>query len=175
MDAINKKTKRDHSMFAFLRDAAVLFFLFGFPSIADAQQLVIRSRDRDQELTHNLQSNTQIFPQVLWDIHNSSAQNGMAVVWVADAFESRGNGKTTLADTGLALRIRNAGPKDAWQVTQATGQTSVATGDRSAFVAASCSRHGEATMEILVSFRTESSVPAAGKYRTQLIGTITAP
>lgn len=175
MDAVYQRNEQDHCVFALRRTAVVLFLFVGLSDMASAQQLAIRARDRDQELTHDLFSTVQVFPQVLWDIHNSASPNGMAIVWTADAFESPGNGKTSVADTGLLLRIRNAGPGNAWHVTQATGHTDVATGNRSALVAALCSSHGEATMEIIVSFRADSSVPAAGVYRTQLVGTITAP
>lgn len=177
MDAVIRQIQQGHTSFAILRAVLVLSFLCGLSATAGGQHLQIRSRDKNQEIVYIAGTGMQSFPEVQWDIHNSRQLNGVAVIWNIDAFERQGGGKSRqLTDSGLMLRIRSAGPNNAWRVVQAADQTNVAKGDQSANVSALCAGYGEATLGIMVTFGTDSSVmPAAGKYRTQLTGTITAP
>lgn len=139
-----------------------------------AQKAEIRSADRDQELVYDLRSQSQSFQEVRWDLHNSLDPRGVAIIWTIDAFELAGGRKSDLADAAVAIRVQQAAPAKAWSISQASDQTNVAMGDRSASVSAVCSGHGQASMGLLVTFHT-SAMPAAGRYRTRLVGTMTAP
>lgn len=190
MDAVETQSDWDHSRPAFVRIAVVLFaalvrfrrgglvfvVLFDLCSTSQvmAQKAEIRSADRDQELIHDLRSQSQTFQEVRWDIHNSLDPRGVAIIWTIDAFEFTGGRNKDFADAAVALRVQQAVPAKAWRISQATDQTHVAMGDRSATVSAVCTGHGQASMGLLVSFHT-SAMPAAGRYRTRLVGTMTAP
>ena len=196
MDAVEHHCSRDRVRSALVQIAVVLFaarsklrskttygaiyatiVIFAWmlcSSAVLAQKAEIRSADRDQELIHDLRSQSQTFQEVRWDIHNSLDPRGVAIIWTIDAFELSGGRNKDLADVAVALRVQQAVPPRAWSIAQASDQTHVAMGDRSATVSAVCTGHGQASMGLLVSFHT-SSMPAAGRYRTRLVGTMTAP
>ncbi len=177
MDAATKNIKQDSSQSAAMRSALVLFFVLVLSPCCPAQQLGIRSRDKDQLVVHDLKQNEQIFKEVQWDINNSFQNQGVAVIWTAAAFQTNSGSRSDvkLADTGLSLRIQNSGPKNAWKVAQATDFTNVAKRDHSAMISAVSNQHSQATFGIIVMFRnTLSVIPAAGHYETLLTGTITS-
>ncbi len=161
-----------------MQTGMVLFFVLTVMPCCQGQQLGIRCRDKNQEMVHDLIHDQQFFKEVQWDIHNSFQNQGVVVIWTAEAFQSggslpRGN---SLADTGLSVRIQNSGPKDAWQISQQTDITDIAKGDKSAMVSAVSNQHSEATFAITVMFRRNANViPVAGRYETLLIGTLAAP
>lgn len=192
MDAVEHHCSRDHWRSALVQIAVVLFAARSKPQLkrtygaavifvwllctsqALAQKAEIRSADRDQELVHDLRSQSQTFQEVRWDLHNSLDPQGVAIIWTIDAFELSEGRNKDLADASVAMRIQQALPAKAWTISQANDQTNVAMGDRSASVSAVCTGHGQASMGLLVSFHT-SAMPAAGRYRTRLVGTMTAP
>jgi hypothetical protein len=176
MDSLNKKNQPGQSEFAFKQIAVALFLLVLSVQHCSGQSVEIRSREKAQELTHHLRSNLQQFSEVRWDVHNSRRDDGIAVIWSIDSFSTHSGKQKYLADAGLNLRILSAVPERAWQITQQSDSTNIAKGDRSATVSAVCTEYGEATLGLTVTFITsDTSVPAAGEYRTQLVGTITAP
>lgn len=177
MDAAVKNIKQDAIRSAAMQLVLVLFFVLMPAANCPAQQLGIRSRDKDQFVVHDLIHHEQVFKEVQWDIHNSLQNQGVAVIWTAAAFQTNSGSrdKARLADTGLAVRIQNSGPKNAWKVAQATDVTNIANGDFSAMISAVSNQHSQATFGIVVFFRSSTStVPAAGRYETQLTGTITS-
>lgn len=165
---------RDQRRLALICRVIVLIVSFACPSLAVAQKAQIRSVDRNQEIVHDLRNESQTFQEVRWDAHNIANPRGVVLIWTIEAFELAGGRNKDLADAGVALRIQKAEPAKAWKISQASDQTNVARGDRSASVSAVCTGHGQASMGLLVSFRT-SAMPAAGRYRTKLVGTMTAP
>ena len=178
MDAATTIFKQDSRRLAAMPSVAVLFLTLTLTHLSHAQQLGIRSRDKDQQLIHDLFHAEQYFKEVQWDIHNSFQHQGVAVVWTAGSFHMSGSRSAQLnqADTGLAVRIQNSGPQDAWKIAQATDFTDVARGDHSAMVSAVSNQLSEATFGITVMFRKDAnSTSAAGTYETLLTGTITAP
>ncbi len=176
MDSLKQLNTMGQSILGLRRAAVAFLFLLFSVDLASAQHLAIRSREKDQHIIHDFSGDEQLFREVRWDIHNSASREGIAVVWTIDAFESRSGKNHFLADAGLGLRIRNAVPGNSWQVTQATDQTNVSKGDRTATVSAICSRHGDATIGVVVVFQTsQTTIPASGEYQTRLVGTITAP
>ena len=177
MDAVTINIKQDSIRSAAMLSVLVLFFVLMLDPSCPAQQLGIRSRDKSQLVIHDLIHNDQIFSEVQWDIHNSFQNQGVAVVWTAGPFQisSGSRSDTKLADTGLSIRIQNSGPKNAWKLAQALDVTNVAKGDNSAMVSAVSNQHSEATFGITVLFRNNATtIPAAGRYETLLIGTITS-
>lgn len=176
MDSLNKKNQQGQSEFAFMQIAVALFLLVFSVQHGRGQSVEIRSREKAQELTHHLRSNLQQFSEVRWDVHNSRRDDGIAVIWTIDSFSTHSGKQKYLADAGLNLRILSAVPGRAWQITQQSDSTNIVKGDRSATVSAVCAEYGEATLGLTVTFITsDTSVPAAGEYRAQLVGTITAP
>ena len=176
MDSLNKKNQQGQSEFAFKQIAVALFLLVFSVQHGRGQSVEIRSREKAQELTHHLRSNLQQFSEVRWDVHNSRRDDGIAVIWTIDSFSTHSGKQKYLADAGLNLRILSAVPGRAWQITQQSDSTNITKGDKSATVSAICTEYGEATLGLTVTFSTsDTSVPAAGEYRSQLVGTITAP
>lgn len=194
MDAKQTHHLRDHLRTAVRRFAVVLFFartrrswsMFLVLSLrfvaalmlvdtACAQKAEIRSVDRDQELVHDLRSQSQAFSEVRWDVHSTADPRGTIVIWSIDPFENNGGRNREMADAAIALRILKAVPSKAWSVSQATDRTNFNSGDRSASVSAICSGYGEANLGLLVTFHSTATTPAAGRYRTKLVGTMTAP
>jgi hypothetical protein len=178
MDAARQHIKQNRNRRAAMQAGIVLFFVFTVMPCCQGQQLGIRSRDGNQEIVHDLLHNQQFFKEVQWDIHNSFQNQGVAVIWTAEAFQSGGSlpQSNNFADTGLSVRILNSGPKDAWQISQPTDVTEVVRGDRSAMVSAVSNQHSEATFGITVMFRcSANAIPVAGRYETLLIGTLAAP
>ena len=176
MDSLNKKNQQGQSEFAFEQIAVALLLLLFSVQHGSGQSVEIRSREKAQELTHDLRSNLQQFSEVRWDVHNSRRDEGIAVIWSIDSFSTQSGKQRYLADAGLNLRILSAAPNRAWQITQQSDSTNITKGDKSATVSAVCTEYGEATLGLTVTFSTsDTSVPAAGEYRTQLVGTITAP
>lgn len=140
-----------------------------------AQKAEIRSADRDQDLIHDLRSQSQSFPEVRWDVHNTADPRGTVVIWSIEPFESNGGRNRKTADAAVSLRVLSSNPSRAWQVAQAADRTDVVRGDQSATVSAVCSGFGQATLGLSVSFHSIATIPAAGRYRTRLVGTMTAP
>jgi hypothetical protein len=176
MDSLNKKRQQGQSEFAFEQIAVALLLLALNIKTGYSQSVEIRAREKAQELTHDLRHSQQLFKEVRWDVHNSRRDDGIAVIWSIDSFSTQGGKQRYLADAGLNLRILSSAPDRAWQVTQQSDSTNINKGDKSATVSAICTEYGEATLGLTVTFSTsDTSVPAAGEYRTQLIGTITAP
>ena len=176
MDSLNKKRQQGQSEFAFEQIAVALLLLALNTKIGYGQSVEIRAREKAQELTHNLRHSQQLFKEVRWDVHNSRRDDGIAVIWSIDSFSTQGGKQRYLADAGLNLRILSAAPNRAWQVTQRSDSTNINKGDKSATVSAICTEYGEATLGLTVTFSSsDTSVPTAGEYRTQLVGTITAP
>ena len=176
MDSLNKKNRQGQSEFAFMQIAVALLLLALNIKHSCGQSLEIRAREKAQELTHNLGNNQQQFSEVRWDVHNSRRSDGIAVIWSIDSFSTHSGKQKYLADAGLNLRILSAAPNRSWQVTQQSDSTNITKGDKTATVSAVCTELGEATLGLTVTFSTSNtSVPTAGEYRTQLVGTITAP
>lgn len=176
MDSLSRKNQQGQSEFAFKQIAVALLLLDVSVQQGFGQSVEIRAREKAQELTHDLRQSQQLFKEVCWDVHNSRRDDGIAVIWSIDSFSTQGGKQRYLADAGLNLRILSAAPNRSWQVTQQSDSTNINKGDKSATVSAICTEYGEATLGLTVTFSTsDTSVPAAGEYRTQLIGTITAP
>lgn len=176
MDSLKHTKRMGQSTYAFEQTSLALFLLMSFSCPCLGQAVEIRARDKSQEVVHDLLRETQTFSEVRWDVHNSRRENGIAVVWSIDPFSTQSGRQRYFADAGLSLRIMSAVPNRAWQVTQKSDSTDLSEGIKSASVSAACSELGEATLGLTVTFRSEpSSIPAAGEYRTLLIGTITAP
>lgn len=176
MDSLNNKKQQGQSEFAFEQIAVALLLLALNIKTGCGQSVEIRAREKAQELTHDLRYNQQQFKEVCWDVHNSRRDDGIAIVWSIDSFSTHSGKQRYLADAGLNLRILSAAPDRSWQVTQNYDSTDITKGDKSATVSAICTEYGEATLGLTVTFSTsDTSVPAAGEYRTQLVGTITAP
>lgn len=176
MDSLSKKNQRGQSEFAFEQIAVALLLLALNIRTGYGQSAEIRAREKAQELTHDLRQSQQQFKEVRWDVHNSRRDDGIAVIWSIDSFSTQSGKHRFLADAGLNLRIVSAAPNRSWQVTQQSDSTNITKGDKSATVSAVCTDYGEATLGLTVTFSTsDTSVPAAGEYRTQLVGTITAP
>lgn len=176
MDSLSRKNQQGQSEFAFKQIAVALLLLDVSVQQSFGQSVEIRAREKAQELTHDLRQSQQLFKEVRWDVHNSRRDDGIAVIWSIDSFSTQGGKQRYLADAGLNLRILSAAPNRSWQVTQQSDSTNINKGDKSATVSAICTEYGEATLGLTVTFSTsDTSVPAAGEYRTQLIGTITAP
>jgi hypothetical protein len=178
MDAATTKTQQDSNRTAAMQSVLVLFFLLMQMPLCDGQQLAVRARDKDQEIVHDLIRNEQYFPEVQWDIHNSFQNQGVAAIWTAGAFRCQGSSRqrTDYADTGLSVRIQKSGPPNAWRIAQATDMTNFAKLDNSATVSAVSNQHSQATFGVTVMFRRDvNSTPAAGRYQTVLVGTITSP
>ncbi|MFO0975933.1 MAG: hypothetical protein U0996_06005 [Planctomycetaceae bacterium] len=173
MDA-NHTTRQDRIR---LQSAAVVLVLFAFADVARGQWVEIRAMDKDQSLIHPVSSSLTTFSEVRWDVHNSYT-NDILIQWSMEVFESsRGSAKTApQADVGLSVRLRSGGPRNAWYVTQPTDRTNVLSGDRQATVAAVGTHQGEASFGLTVAFQSPgNTVPAAGRYESRLIGTISAP
>ena len=176
MDSLSKKNQQGQSEFALKQIAVALLFLVFSVQHGSGQSVEIRSREKTQELIHDLRQSQQQFKEVRWDVHNSRRDDGIAVIWTIDSFTTQSGKQRYLADAGLNLRILSAAPNRAWQITQQSDSTNINKGDKSATVSAICTEYGEATLGLTVTFSTsDTSVPAAGEYRTQLVGTITAP
>ena len=176
MDSLSKKNQQGQSEFAFEQIAVALLLLALNIKTGYGQSVEIRAREKAQELTHDLRHSQQLFKEVRWDVHNSRRDDGIAVIWSIDSFSTQGGKQRYLADAGLNLRILSAAPNRAWQITQQSDSTNITKGDKSATVSAVCTDYGEATLGLTVTFSSsDTSVPAAGEYRTQLVGTITAP
>lgn len=176
MDSLNKKRQQGQSEFAFEQIAVALLLLALNTETGYGQSVEIRAREKAQELTHNLRLSEQQFKEVRWDVHNTRRNDGIAVIWSIDPFSTHSGKQKFLADAGLNLRILNAAPNRAWQITQQSDSTNITKGDKSATVSAVCTEYGEATLGLTVTFSSsDTSIPAAGEYRTQLVGTITAP
>lgn len=154
-----------------LQTSAITLVLFAFSDAARAQWVEIRARDKDQSLTHPVSGGLATFSEVRWDVHNSY-QDDILIEWSMDAFESsRGSSRTApKADVGLSLRLRNGGPRNAWHISQPIDQSSLSRGDKTASVTAIGTHQGSATFGVTV-----ASIPAAGRYESRLIGTISAP
>jgi len=176
MDSLSKKIHQGQSEFAFKQIAVALLLLVFSVHNGRGQSVEIRSRGKAQDLTHDLRQSQQRFKEVQLDVHNSRRDDGIAVIWTIDSFSTQNGKQQYIADAGLNLRILSAAPNRSWQVTQQSDSTNIIKGDKSATVSAICTEYGEATLGLTVTFSTsDTSVPAAGEYRTQLVGTITAP
>lgn len=160
-----------------LQTSAITLVLFAFADAASAQWVEIRAMEKDQSLTHPVNSGFVTFSEVRWDVHNSY-QDDILIEWSMEAFESsKGSSRTTpKADVGLSLRLRNGGPRNAWHISQPIDQSSLSRGDTTASVTAVGTHQGSATFGVTVAFiPSGSSIPAAGRYESRLIGTISAP
>ncbi len=176
MDSLNMKRQQGQSEFAFEQIAVALLLLALNIKTGCGQSVEIRAREKAQELIHDLRQSQQQFKEVRWDVHNSRRDDGIAVIWSIDSFSTHTGKQKYLADAGLNLRILSAAPNRSWQVTQQSDSTNITKGDKSATVSAVCTEYGEATLGLTVTFSTSDTiVPTAGEYRTQLVGTITAP
>ena len=194
MDAKQTQKSKGHLQTAFWRLAVVLFSarmgrgwrlllvhglcfarIWLLAESTFAQKAEIRSADRDQELVHDLHSQSQAFTEVRWNVHNSADPRGTIVIWSIDPFETNSGRSREMADAVVNLRVLDSTPSRAWKVSQATDRTDLTAGDRSASVSAICSGYGEATFGLLVTFHSTATTPAAGRYRTKLVGTMTAP
>lgn len=176
MDSLNKKRIQGQSEFAFKQVAVALLLLASDNTHCCGQSVEIRAREKVQELTHNLRHSQQQFTEVRWDVHNSRRADGIAVIWSIDSFSTHSGKQKHLGDAELNLRILSSSPDRSWRVTQQSDSTDINKGNRSATVSAVCTEYGQATLGLTVTFTTsDTSVPAAGEYRTQLVGTITAP
>lgn len=173
MDA-NLKSRQDRRR---LQSAAIVLVLFAFVDIARGQWVEIRSMDKDQSMFHPVSSSVTAFPEVRWDVHNSYTDD-LLIQWSMEVFEASGGSlkKSPQADVGLSVRLRSAGPKNAWYVTQPSDRTSILNGDRQATVTAVGTHQGDASFGVTVAFLSPGgSVPVAGRYESRLIGTIAAP
>ncbi|MCA9086313.1 MAG: hypothetical protein KDA81_19780, partial [Planctomycetaceae bacterium] len=141
MDDLPLKSIKDRPRRVLTLLWTVLFVFWLNTSTVHAQSFRVRAQDKDQLMTHDMTSTTQVFPAVRWDMQNGFFDNGCVVQWEADVFRHE-SGKGYVADCELYLTITRSNGRADWTATVKHDVSVVAKGKKSAVVTAASSRDG---------------------------------
>lgn len=125
-------------------------------------------------INHNETDANQVFPAQEWVVRGNS-NAGLAVSFETQSAFTHTVDPNFKRNAIITLAVGSTTGPAAWTVTKATDQTDYAASDENASVQASSNGVGRATLNVGLSFITDSfGTFASGDYETTVVGTVSA-
>jgi hypothetical protein len=125
-------------------------------------------------ITHNETDANQVFPPQEWVVRGNSSA-GLAVSFETQSAFTHTVDPNFKRNAIITLAVGSSTGPASWTVTKSTDQTDYAASDEVASVQASSNGVGRATLNVGLSFITDSfGTFASGDYETTVVGTVSA-